>query len=160
MIRKHLDFWEILLNMIKKINILSLMIKDHCKIENLISELDEKNKVSFNEMKKAFTKFEWELEKHIFTEEKAIFKDYNPDDFTLGYNMLPELTKQHNYIINTLNNWHEQIRKKNKLSDIYSFKEFIVKHKTFEEEKVYPKLEESLSNTDKKHIIAKIYEMV
>jgi len=160
MIRKHIAFWEILLDMNKKISILSLMIKDHCKIENLISELDEKNKSSFDEMKKAFTKFEWELEKHIFTEEKAIFTDYNPDDVTLGYNILPEITKQHNYIINTLNNWREEVRKKNMLSDIYSFKEFLVRHRKFEEEKVYPKLEESLSNTDKKHIIAKINEMV
>lgn len=136
------------------------MIKDHSKIERLISKLDKKNKSSFDEMKKAFNKFEWELEKHIFTEEKAIFTVYNPDDVIIGFNMLPEITKQHNYILNNLNNWREQVRKNNMLSDIYSFKEFPVRHKIFEEEKVYPKLEESLSITDKKYIIAKINEII
>jgi len=146
--------------MSEKVSILSLMIKDHCKIENLISDLEDKNQSSFQEMKKAFTKFEWELEKHIFTEEKAIFTNYSPEDVSQGYKMLPELTKQHNYIVNTLNNWRESVRKKKMLTDVYSFKEFLVKHRQFEEERVYPKLEEALSDEDKIHIIAKINELV
>jgi len=143
-----------------KISILFLMTEDHSNIEKLISELENKSKDDFEVMKKAFHKFEWELEKHIFTEEKAIFTSYNPEDVTEGYKMLPELTKQHNFIINTLNNWREDIRKKRKLSNIYSFKEFLIKHKKFEEEKVYPKLDESLPEDEKRHIVAKINEIV
>jgi hemerythrin superfamily protein len=144
----------------EKNSILSLMIKDHCKIENLISELEEKSKQDFESMKKAFEKFEWELEKHIFAEEKAIFTDYRPDDVDQGFKMLPELTIQHNYIINTLNNWRDNVRKKKMITDIYSLKEFLVKHRKFEEEKVYPKLEEGLSDEEKRRIIAKINELV
>ena len=146
--------------MSKTISILEVMIKDHRKIEELIMDLEEKCKNNFDSMKKSFNKFEWELEKHIFTEEKAIFTSYNPDDVTEGYKMLPELTKQHNYIINTLNNWREDIRKKRMISDVYSFKEFIIKHKNFEEERVYPKLDQSLPEEEKKHIVAKINEIV
>ena len=141
-------------------SILSLMVKDHCKLEELISELEEKNKGDFEEMKKAFNKFEWELEKHIFTEEKAIFTDYNPDNVSEGYKMLPELTNHHNFIVNKLNNWRKDIRKKKMLTDIYSFKEFMINHRKFEEEKVYPQLEEALSEEDKHHIAAKINEIV
>jgi len=146
--------------MSESISILELMIKDHCKLENLVEDLEKKSKEDFETMYRAFTKFEWELEKHIFTEEKAIFTSYNPEDVAEGYKMLPELTKQHNYILNTLNNWHSDIRKKKMLSDVYSFKEYLVKHREFEEEKVYPKLEESLSDEEKRHIIAKINELV
>jgi len=146
--------------MSKSISILGLMIKDHCKIEKLINDLEEKTKQDFDSMSKSFNKFEWELEKHIFTEEKAIFTSYNPEDVTEGYKMLPELTKQHNFIINTLNNWREDIRKKRMISEIYSFKEFIIRHKDFEEEKVYPKLDEALPENEKRHIIAKINEIV
>ena len=117
------------------LSILKLMIKDHCKIENLINDLEEKTKQDYVSMVKSFNKFEWELEKHIFTEEKAIFTSYNPEDVAEGYKMLPELTKQHNYIINTLNNWRNDVRKKRMISDVYSFKEFIIRHKDFEEEK-------------------------
>jgi len=146
--------------MAKSISILKLMIEDHFKIEELISDLEEKSKEDFESMHKAFNKFEWELEKHIFTEEKAIFTSYNPKDVSEGYKMLPELTKQHNYIINTLNNWRVDIRKKRMLTDINGFKEFIIKHRNFEEEKVYPKLDESLTEEEKKHIVAKINEIV
>ena len=103
MIRKYISFWEVILDM-SKISILSLMIRDHCKIENLINDLEIKSKQDFESMTKAFNKFEWDLEKHIFIEEKAIFTSYKPTDVIEGYKMLPELTKQHNYIINTLNN--------------------------------------------------------
>lgn len=140
-------------------SILKIMIKDHCKIEELINDLEKSSNSNYESMTKAFNKFEWKLEKHIFIEEKAIFTSYNPDDITEGYKMLPELTKQHNYIINTLNNWREDIRKRRNITDVYSFREFIIKHKNFEEEKVYPKLEESLTEDVKQQIIVKIKEI-
>jgi hemerythrin superfamily protein len=146
--------------MSKQISILSLMIKDHSKLNDLIEKLDESTKQDFDSMKEAFTKFEWELEKHIFTEEKVIFTSYNPENVLEGYKMLPELTKQHNYIVNKLNNWRDDIRKRRVLTDVYSFKEFLDNHRQFEEEKVYPKLDESLSEDDKRHIVAKINEMI
>ena len=136
------------------------MIKDHCKIEELINELEEKSKDDFESMRKAFNKFEWELEKHIFTEEKAIFTSYNPKDVTEGYKMLPELTKQHNFIINTLNNWRDDVRNRRMLRDVYSFKEFIIRHKNFEEEKIYPQLDEALPEDEKRHMVTKINEIV
>jgi hemerythrin-like domain-containing protein len=141
-------------------SILKLMTRDHYKIEGLINKLEEATKEDFESMVKAFNKFEWELEKHIFTEEKAIFTSYNPEDVIEGYKMLPELTKQHNYIINTLNNWRDDIRKKRTLSDVYSLKEFIIKHKDFEEQKVYPKLDEGLNEEQKMKIVSKINEIM
>jgi ribosomal protein L31E len=59
-----------------------------------------------------------------------------------------------------LNNWREDIRHRRTLSDVYSFKEFLQRHTQFEEEKVYPKLDESLSDDAKRHIVAKINEIV
>jgi hemerythrin-like domain-containing protein len=141
-------------------SIFKLMSRDHYKIEGLLNKLEEATKEDFESMVKAFNKFEWELEKHIFTEEKAIFTSYNPEDVIEGYKMLPELTKQHNYIINTLNNWRDDIRKKRTLSDVYSFKEFIIKHKDFEEQKVYPQLDEGLNEEQKRIIVTKINEIM
>jgi hemerythrin-like domain-containing protein len=136
------------------------MIQDHRKIEELLNKLEEKNNEEYDSMYKAFNKFEWELEKHIFTEEKAIFTSYTPENISEGYKMLPELTKQHNFILNKLNNWRKDIRNKNMISDIYSFKVYIIRHKNFEEEKVYPMLDQSLSEDEKKHIESKINEIV
>jgi hemerythrin-like domain-containing protein len=141
-------------------SILALMVKDHCKIDELIKNLDEKSKLNFEEMEKAFTKLEWELEKHIFTEEKAIFTNYKPEDVSEGYKMLPELTKQHNYIVNILNNWRADVKKKKMLTDVYSLKEFLKKHTEYEEQEVYPRLDEALSDEVKSHIVAKISEII
>ncbi len=146
--------------MIKSTNILNLMVKDHRKIEDLLNNLEEKNNEDFDSMRKAFNKFEWELEKHIFTEEKAIFTSYNPDDITQGYKMLPELTKQHNFIINKINNWRKGIQNQKMITDIYSFKVYLIRHKNFEEENLYPKLDQSLPEDDKRHIVAKINEII
>ncbi|OGS39859.1 MAG: hypothetical protein A3K77_07715 [Euryarchaeota archaeon RBG_13_31_8] len=146
--------------MSKTTKILPLMIKDHCKIEELINDLEKKSKIDFDSMNKSFNKFEWKLEKHIFIEEKAIFVSYKPVNVAEGFKMLPELTSQHNFILNTINNWRDDIRKKRNLTNIYSFKEFIIKHKSFEEKEVYPKLDEALSEREKKHIVAKINEII
>lgn len=142
------------------VSILSLMIKDHVKIEKLIDQLEEKSTHDFETMAQAFKKFEWELEKHIFTEEKAIFTSYNPEDVVEGYRMLPELTKQHNFIINTLENWRRDVRNGRRITGIYGFREFLKKHRLFEEEKVYPRLDQALSKEEKQHIAAKINEII
>jgi len=141
-------------------SILSIMVKDHCKIEKLLGDLEEKIDEDFETMSKAFHKFEWNLEKHLFTEEKAIFTTYSPVDVSEGYKMLPSLTEQHNYLINQLNIWREQIRKKQKISGFYDFKNYLTKHRLFEEKEVYPKLDEALKDNQKQHIINRINEMV
>jgi len=141
-------------------DILPRMIKDHCKIEFLIDKLEENAKGDPSTIIKAFNKLEWELEKHIFVEEKAIFTSYNPEDVTEGYKMLPELTKQHNEILNRLSIMRKDVRSRGIVKDVYSFKEFMIKHKTFEEREVYPKLDETLDETQKKHIIERINEIV
>ncbi len=146
--------------MSKATKILSLMIKDHCKIEELLNNLENNNKIDFESMSKSFYKFEWELEKHIFIEEKAIFTSYRPNNVVEGFKMLPELTNQHNFILNTINNWRDEVRKKRNLTNIYSFKEFLIKHKNYEEKEVYPKLDQALSEREKKHILAKINEII
>jgi hemerythrin-like domain-containing protein len=144
----------------KPINIFKIMVKDHRKIEDLLNKLEEKNNEDFDSMQIAFNKFEWELEKHIFTEEKAIFTSYTPEDITEGYKMLPELTKQHNFIVNRLNNWRKDVSNKRMITDFNSFKIFLIRHKNFEEDKVYPMLDQSISENEKRHIVAKINEIV
>ena len=140
-------------------NILTRMIEDHNKIEKLMDDLENNIDKSHELLKKSFTKFEWKLEKHIFAEEKVIFTNYNPVDVSEGYKMLPELTKQHNYILNQLSNWRRDIVKNNKIEGFIKFKKVLVNHKIFEENEVYPQLENSLSDADKKLIIDRLNEI-
>lgn len=141
-------------------NILSLMVKDHCKIEKLLDELETNSNKNYQILTESFNKFEWSLEKHIFVEEKAIFTSYNPKDVTEGYKMLPVLTQQHNVILNKLNNMRKNVRNKRRIRDIYEFKEFLIKHKNFEENEVYPNLDQTLNEKQKELIINRINELI
>lgn len=146
--------------MSKTIDILPIMVKDHCKIEKLLDEFEESTQKDHETILRSFNKFEWELEKHIFIEEKAIFTSYNPKDVVEGYAMLPELTKQHNVLLNKLNNMRRDIYRRTKPTDLYGFKDFLMGHKTFEEKEVYPKLDNDMDNKSKKIILDKINEII
>ena len=141
-------------------DILSLMVKDHCKIEKLLDDLKRHIDKDHPRIKESFYKFEWELEKHLFVEEKVIFTSYNPENVSEGYKMLPELTKQHNFIISKLNNWRKDIQNKRRIDGFNEFKRFMMKHRDFEEKEVYPRLDQSLDETQKKQIIERIDEIV
>ena len=146
--------------MTENTNIVALMVKDHCKIEKLLNDFEAKIDSDFNTMSKAFHDFEWELEKHIFIEERAIYTQYEPEDIAGGYKMLPKLTSQHNFIINKLQTWRRDIHKRRPITDVSKFKEFINKHKNFEEKDVYPLMDQTLDGEQKRQISFKITEII
>ena len=143
----------------KKNTILSLMVKDHCKIEKFLEKLEEDIDKDFQIMKKSFFKYEWELEKHLFVEEKAIFISYNPKDVSKGYKMLPELKIQHNFILNKLNNWRNDVINKRGINGFYDFIKFLLSYRRYEEKEVYPNLDKELNDDQKNQIIQKINEI-
>jgi hemerythrin superfamily protein len=53
-----------------------------------------------------------------------------------------------------------ELRNNRKINNIYEFKEFLIKHKNFEEKEVYPKLDESLDEQQKKLIVDRISQLV
>lgn len=139
-------------------SILSLMTKDHEDIERLIKKLDESIDLDYDAMKKAFEQFEWKLEKHIFVEEKAIYTFYEPMDIEHGYEILPTIIKHHNFILNSLSIMRRQVQNGKKPEDHLQLKSFLHKHKNYEEREVYPRLDESLDNSQKKQVIDRINE--
>ena len=136
------------------------MVNDHNHIENLIDKLEQSLDGSFDEIKRAFTSFEWQLQKHIFAEEKAIFTFYEPSDVSSGYKMLPMLTKQHNDIINRLERMQRDVQNGKSPEKVSELKKILIKHKTFEEIDVYPKLQETLTDEQKDEIIDKIIKIM
>ncbi|PNX47142.1 MAG: hypothetical protein BV459_05040 [Thermoplasmata archaeon M11B2D] len=145
--------------MMKSTSILELMIADHSKILKLLHDVEKSSGMELVSVMKVFDTFEWELEKHIFIEEKAIFTSYSPTNIIEGYKMVPELIQQHNDILNRV-----RVMRKNLLWNrpvqYDEFKERIVAHKTFEEVSLYPKLDQELTDQQKQQIITKIREIV
>ena len=61
------------------------MVRDHGKLVKLLIDFEKSIVQDKKTMMEAFNEFAWELEKHFFTEEKAIFISYEPKDETEGY---------------------------------------------------------------------------
>jgi hemerythrin superfamily protein len=140
--------------------LVEIMMNDHARLERLLDKLEDHVDADYPMMRKAFNTFEWELEKHVFVEEKAIFTQYSPDDIAEGYQMLPVITKQHTFIVNILDTWRKQVRNNQRLEGFHDFKQFLIKHKKYEENDVYPRLDESLTEGQKRHMIERIQEIV
>jgi hypothetical protein len=131
-----------------------IMMKHHYKIDKILkfftSELKEDKTVNV----KAFNRFRWELEKHFFLEEKAIFQmNYSFCQDTSQ--MCAQLKSEHDQIIEQLDEI-DTIIKLNKSLDFSRLKDMIIEHKKFENKEFYPRLDEELSEDRKEMIIERI----
>ena len=143
----------------KSTAILDLMVKDHAHLVGLLNTVETNMETERQILLEAVDKFNWHLEKHIFTEEKAIFTQYSPTNVTEGYAMVPNLIKEHNVILNKMDLLRKDIIKQRPI-DFNSFKELLINHKNFEEEKVYPQLDQELDEIQKQRIIDRIKEIM
>lgn len=140
-------------------SILALMVADHGKIIRLLQDVERSIGRELISTMKVFDTFEWELEKHIFIEEKAIFFSYSPTNVAEGYKMVPELVQQHGQILNRLRVMRKDLQWQRPV-DYDEFTRFITTHKTFEETSLYPKLDQHLDGSQKEEIIRKIREII
>jgi hemerythrin-like domain-containing protein len=134
------------------------MVKSHGKILKLLIDFEKSIDQNEKTRMKAFNTFLWELEKHLFTEEKAIFTAYEPEDEYEGYAMIRELIKEHEEIFDKLKEMKKSFKQKKEF-DFQGFKKLLMKHKDFEDNKVYPKFDQELDEEDKRIIIFRINDI-
>jgi len=135
--------------------ITNLMMKSHNKLEKLLDKLKVSTQRDFELTSELFDEFKWEFEKHIFTEEKAIFKFFNFSKDEDHFDVVPNLIKEHDALLEMLNEVENDLSIKDHL-DISGFKNLLIKHKNFEEETIYPKLDDELNDSQKNSIFIKI----
>ena len=137
--------------------ILDLMVQDHAKLLKELSIVEKNIKEDPMAAKPAFRKFEWNLQKHIFVEERAIFTSYNPDYIGTMYKNISDIKKQHNSILKKLDSMRN-IENQDLLC-VIDFKKILVKHKNYEETNIYPVLDQEISEDEKRSIIERIKEI-
>jgi hemerythrin superfamily protein len=139
--------------MAQKNTIPEIMRKHHHQLEGLLNRC-KKYEQDFDAFRKSFNRFKWELEKHFFTEERAIFTFIYSED-TESNEMKSHLLKEHNTILNELNRIESDMKNDNKI-DFSGCWEMLKNHREFEEENFYPKLESELDGSKKKQIMDRI----
>jgi len=139
--------------------IIDLMVRDHGTIVKLLKDVEQCLDENTIEKMKVFDVFSWHVDKHLFTEEKALFTFYDPENITEGYKMIPRLIQEHNEITNRLRVMRRSLLR-NSTVDFQGLKTLLMNHKNFEEEQVYPKLDQELSDEQKNLIIGRIQEIM
>jgi hemerythrin superfamily protein len=125
----------------KSSSILDVMATDHTRLLKVLS--------------KSFTIFQWNLEKHFFVEERAIFTTYNPENIDDGYQLFSDLSKQHTVILENVESLRKNLRSA-KPKDVSDLKTTLLNHKNFEEKHVYPILDVQIDESEKQFMIERI----
>ena len=123
-------------NEISKIS--SYMIKDHFRILSLLHGFEMNSDNNLEVKIESFKTFKWHLEKHVFVEERAIFLSDKYDISTEDFNLLFEISKQHNEIMNEVTNIFQKL-KINSGFEIEKLRDLLNKHLNFEEKIAYPR---------------------
>lgn len=128
------------------------MLQNHARIEKELHEFSS----SLSDPEKAmrlFDRFKWELEKHFFIEEKAIFAICNLEASEMQ--IMENIVEDHKIFLNSLKNIEVDLAQGKKIN-ISKFQEMLIKHKSFEDSVLYPKLDELLTKEQKEEIFKRI----
>lgn len=138
--------------------ILATMIKHHKIIMGLLDDFDKCLEHDTQVLIDAYQVLKWELDKHMFTEEKIVFMYQELQDEAEVYKLIPMLVSDHEKFEKILEKMRNDI-KKNNTCEFQEFKKLIQKHKDFEETELYPLIDEKLNDEKKSIIIERINEI-
>ena len=139
--------------------LLNIMVKDHNRLMKYLIDVENNLNSDFEVLLKYFNTFEWNLEKHFFVEERAVFTDYNPDYFEDGHQLFTTLSKQHTKILEKVEFLRKRLRM-GKSIDVSDLEAILLKHKTYEEKNVYPVLDLEISEGEKRFMIERIKDII
>lgn len=137
--------------------ITEMMKIEHKRINKMLEEADEA-KADNEKLTKLFSKFKWNLEKHLVIEEKAIFAgmgDIQGKEVSEVFNLIME----HNGIRNSIKMIEDRLSDP-LVPDFSGLKESIMKHEEFEDTTFYPMLDEILNPQQIEEIIKKSKEII
>ncbi len=142
----------------KSTAILDLMVKDHNRIMEYLKDVEKNIGRNFGFLSNSFNTFQWNLEKHFFIEERAIFAYYNPDYPNKDYNYFSDLMNQHTKILEKIESLRKKLQKREPF-DLNELKKLLIDHKNFEEKNIYPVLDKEIDECEKRFIIDRIKDI-
>jgi hypothetical protein len=139
------------------VNISEIMIRDHLRLLTLLHRTgvsQNQSDIALDHLKKII----WDVEKHFFTEEKAIFSYLNSkiDNYSKIYK---EIIQHHSEILDDLYSAVKSLQHDAAFSD-FLIREKMINHQKYEENEVYPLLENEISDESKREIIDKIDDLI
>ena len=140
----------------KKIS--KIMLKEHGRINGFLEEFSKCQNDDLEKFKEIFSRFKWNLEKHFFLEEKAIFNIFEITDGTEVSDIF-DLMQEHGEILEETKKVGK-VLSKNSCPNMNELIEKLNKHAEFEDNFFYPKLDNILSHQQKEEIINRAEEII
>jgi iron-sulfur cluster repair protein YtfE (RIC family) len=142
----------------KSTAILDLMVKDHNRLMEYLKDVENNLGRDFGFLSNSFNTFQWNLEKHFFVEERAIFISYNPRESVKEYSFFSDLRDQHADILDIIESLRKKLQNREPF-DLDKLKKLLIKHKTFEEKSIYPVIDQEIEEGEKVFIIDRIKDI-
>lgn len=139
-------------------SIKEFMLKEHIKIDKLLEDFENSLNKGLEDSKSKFNILKWNLEKHIFVEEKVIFSIYNKAKENEIEDII-NLLKEHKNIEWSLNKIEESL-KTNLKPQILELKKTLKSHVGIENNVFYPKLDKELNEKDRQLILQRIVDVI
>lgn len=137
--------------------ILKLMVNHHVLIESLFLLFRNETKEKSPRASISFSEFSWELRKHFFAEEGAIFESPAIKDLDVS-DTINHLKEEHVVMLSELQKFAETFSKI-KEEEIEKFANLLENHRHTEEKILYPKLDKELSSEQKNQIVLRINQI-
>lgn len=137
--------------------ILDLMVAHHALLEALFASFKDEAKDKSSKASASLSELTWEMQKHFFSEESAIFN--YPQLRTMGVSVVVnQLKKEHEKMLSDLQNFSENLPNIGD-EEIESFHNLLESHRKIEELNLYPRLDKDLQDSQKRQIVARINEI-
>jgi iron-sulfur cluster repair protein YtfE (RIC family) len=138
-----------------KREIFRIMTKEHEVIESLLNDFKALQNKDPSEARKVFQTFVWNIEKHMFLEEKILYNVYSVWDGNIEG--MFEILEQHGEIIALIKKIKNSYPDEKNLS---ALRELLKDHFVLEETVLYPNLEKVLNGDQKEFLIERAQEII
>jgi len=138
-------------------NILGLMVAHHALLETLFVVFRDEVSENSPRVGSALSEFSWEMKKHFFAEENAIFNLVPPKDIE-SWKAINRLKEEHIAMLVGLEKFMGNLVEI-KSEEVEVFYNLLKGHREVEEKDLYPRLDKELGAEEKNQIIARINEI-
>lgn len=138
-------------------NILNLMVAHHALLESLFVTFRDEFKTGSRRADSTLSELLWEMEKHFFAEENAIF-NFPPLKIMGVWEIVKHLKGEHIIMLEKLHDFSEN-PENIKDTNIEDFHNILENHRKTEEIDLYPKLDAGMTTSQKEQIISRLNEI-
>jgi len=141
----------------KTTTITGLMIRHHVALDMMLKLFQERGEMNQTASENLLSDFKWELEKHIFAEERVVFKLCKTTD-SEDCKIAAHLSEEHKEMLKLVDKINKDL-KTGSNADASGLQKLLIGHRKIEEKDLYPKLDVTLNEKQKELTIQRVNEV-